>query len=270
MTGVDLGSHTAPSAAASRRPMIGTSWKMNLLPSTAPPWLAVVLAGTADVTDRDLFVIPPFPAIAATQAALTGSHIRWGGQDVHPDDAGAHTGDVSAPMLADLGCTIAEIGHSERRRDHGETDALIGRKVRAALRWGLTPLMCVGEPRQGPATAAIALVEDQLHGALGSLDPVSIDRVVVAYEPVWAIGDGAKAASLDHVAAMHGAIRRWLDGRSAPSSRVLYGGSVDPANAPGLLATSDVDGVFVGRSALDPDAFIAIATIPLPVKEGRT
>lgn len=258
----------SPGETRTRRPMIGTSWKMNLLPSTAPAWLAVVRRETAHLSDRDLFVIPPYPAIPATQAALAGSRIRWGGQDIHPDDAGAHTGDVSAPMLADLGCTIAEIGHSERRRDHGETDALIGRKVRAALRWGLTPLLCVGEGRPGPAPAASRFVAGQLDGALGGLDAEALGRVVVAYEPVWAIGEGAQVAGLDHVGELHAAIRRWLDERAAPGARVLYGGSVDPVNAPGLLATPCVDGVFVGRSALDPEAFVAIATLPLRV-QGR-
>ena len=250
--------------------MIGTSWKMNLLPSTAAAWLGMVRLATSQVRDRDIFVIPPFPAIPATQVVLAGSHLRWGGQDVHQDDYGAHTGDVSAPMLADLGCTIAEIGHSERRRDHGETDASIAGKVRAALRWELTPLLCVGEPEAGPAAGAIRFVSGQLEGALGGLAADELERVVVAYEPVWAIGSGARAAGLDHVEAVHAGIREWLDARDAPGARVLYGGSVDPANAPGLLAVPGVDGVFVGRSALDPEAFVAIATLPLPAQQEAT
>jgi triosephosphate isomerase len=246
-----------------RRPMIGTSWKMNLLPSTAPAWLDVVRAATVHVTDRDLFVIPPFPAIPAARAALQGSRLLWGGQDVHPEDAGAHTGDVSAPMLVDLGCSIAEIGHSERRRDHGETDALIAGKVRAALRWGLTPLLCVGEDRPGDPAAAVGHVGAQLETALGALTTAELATVVVAYEPVWAIGEGARAAAADHVAALHGAIRAWLDDRGGSASRVLYGGSVDADNAPGLLALPNVDGLFVGRAALDPAVFVRIATSPL-------
>jgi triosephosphate isomerase (TIM) len=265
-------SGTAPGSrrANVRRPMIGTSWKMNLLPSTAPAWLTVVRDATAHLADREIFVIPPFPAIPAAQSVLAGSHVRWGGQDVHADDAGAHTGDVSAPMLADLGCTIAEIGHSERRRDHGETDEVIAGKVRAALRWRLTPLLCVGEGRPGPVEPAIAFVSGQLDAALGGLTSDALTSVVVAYEPVWAIGEGARAADLGHVGAIHAAIRGWLDDRGAPDARVLYGGSVDPRNAPGLLATPSVDGVFVGRSALDPEAFVAIATLPLPAREDGT
>ena len=249
--------------------MIGTSWKMNLLPSTAGAWLDPVLRGTADLRDRELFVIPPFTAIAAVRDALEGSHIRWGAQDVHGEDFGAHTGDISAPMLVDLGCTIAEIGHSERRRDHAETDALVEAKVRAALRWGLTPLLCVGEAEAGPTGAAIEHVAAQLTGALGALAAADLGRAVVAYEPVWAIGAGARAAGLDHVAAVHAAIRAWLDERGAPLAPVLYGGSVDPTNAPGLLGVPCVDGLFVGRAALDPQAFVAIATLPLPSREER-
>jgi len=248
--------------------MIGTSWKMNLLPSTAPAWLDVVRRETQGITDRDLFVIPPFPAIFVAREVLGGSRIRWGAQDVHEDDAGAHTGDVSAPMLVDLGCTIAEIGHSERRRDHCEDDRRIAAKVRAALRWGLTPLVCVGERTPGPSKAAAAFIVGQLDATFGSLTGADLARVVVAYEPVWAIGAGARAAAPSHVTEVHLAIRRWLDGLGASATPVLYGGSVDQTNAPDLLATPAVDGVFVGRSALDPAAFVAIATLPLPASEG--
>jgi len=250
-----------------RRPMVGTSWKMNLLPSTAPAWFGTVAAATEGVTDRELFVLPPFPILPGARDCLAGTVIRWGGQDVHADDRGAHTGDVSAPMLADLGCTIAEIGHSERRRDHGETDALIAGKVRAALRWDLSPLLCVGERSPGRPDVASRIVGRQLAGAFGGLAAEELARVVVAYEPVWAIGEGARAAELPHVAAVHASIRRWLDRRGGTAVRVLYGGSVDPSNASGLLAVPDVDGLFVGRAALDPHVFVALATLPLPRKE---
>ena len=241
---------------------------MNLLPSMAPAWFAHVLKGTATITDRELFVLPPFPTLAIAREVLSGTPIRWGGQDVHEDDHGAHTGDVSAPMLADLGCTIAEIGHSERRRDHGETSLRIAGKVRAALRWRLTPILCVGERTAGQPNAAIRIVQGQLRGALDGLEPVELSRVVVAYEPAWAIGEGAQAADLGHVLVLHGAIRRWLDARGGASARVLYGGSVNPGNARGLLTVPEVDGLFVGRAALDPAAFVAIATMAFPPKEG--
>jgi triosephosphate isomerase len=172
-------------------------------------------------------------------------------------------------MLADLGCTIAEIGHSERRRDHHETDRLIGAKACAALRSNLTPLLCVGERAPGPAGRARGIIARQLDRSIGGLDAADLARVVVAYEPVWAIGEGAHAAEPEHVAAVHEGIRRWLDDRDAPGVRVLYGGSVSPRNAADLLAIPAVDGVFVGRSALDPAAFVAIATLPIPHPEAR-
>jgi triosephosphate isomerase len=244
------------------RPLIGTSWKMNLTPSEATAWFAAARPLLDPLaSDLELFVLPPFPAISAARDALAGSRIRYGGQDVHFEDRGAHTGDVSAPMLVDLGCRYAEIGHSERRRDYGETDAIVGAKVRAALRWDLVPIVCVGEREQGPTGDAISIVDRQLDGAFGGLAAVDLDRLVVAYEPVWAIGEGAAAADPDHVAALHAAIERWLSGRGSRAPRVIYGGSVDETNAAGLLATPAVSGLFVGRAALDPRRFAAIASI---------
>jgi triosephosphate isomerase (TIM) len=248
------------------RPLIGTSWKMNLTPSEATDWFGIARPLLEPLTAaRDLFVLPPFPALAAARAALEGSAIGFGGQDVHADDRGAHTGDVSAAMLVDLGCRYAEIGHSERRRDHGESDAIVAGKVRAALRWGLTPVVCVGEREKGSIGGAVAIVEGQLLGAFGGLGPADLDAIVVAYEPVWAIGEGAAAADPHHVAAVHASIGEWLAGRGGTIRRVLYGGSVDEANAPELLATPTVDGLFVGRAALDPLRFAAIAATPISV-----
>src|SRR4051794_17909013 len=209
------------------RPLIGTSWKMNLTVTEAEAWFAAARPLLEPLTgERDLFVLPPFPALAAARAALRGSRIAYGAQDVHPDDRGAHTGDVSAPMLADLGCTYAEIGHSERRRDHGETDGIVGRKVRAALRWDLVPLVCIGERDQGPVASATRVVLEQLDGAFGGLEASALDRIVVAYEPVWAIGEGAAAADPGHVSALHDTIDAWLVANGASTRRVLYGGSV--------------------------------------------
>jgi triosephosphate isomerase (TIM) len=251
------------------RPLIGTSWKMNLTSTEAAAWFVVARPLLEPIAEtRDLFVLPPFPALWVARDALAGSRIAWGGQDVHPSDSGAHTGDVSAPMLADLGCRYAEIGHSERRRDHGETDRLIAAKVRAALRWDLVPIVCVGERDAGSGPAAWRVVEAQLLGAFGELDAASLDRVVVAYEPVWAIGEGATAADPRHVAALHIAIDRWLADRGATTRRVLYGGSVDEATAGTLLACEGVAGLFVGRAALDPARFAAIAAAPI-VRSGR-
>jgi triosephosphate isomerase len=248
------------------RPLIGTSWKMNLTPSEANRWFGIARPLLEPLTsERDLFVLPPFPALSVARDALAGSAIGFGGQDVAPEDRGAHTGDVSAPMLVDLGCRYVEIGHSERRRDHGETDSIVAAKVRAALRWNLVPIVCVGERTQGPADQAQTVVSAQLEGGFDGLAAAELDRVVVAYEPVWAIGEGAAAAEPDHVAALHLAIDAWLGDHGATTRRVLYGGSVDEANAAGLLATPSVAGLFVGRAALDPVRFAAIAASPIRV-----
>jgi triosephosphate isomerase len=253
------------------RPLIGTSWKMNLTATDAARWFAEARPLLEPLlTTRDLFVLPPFPAIFVARDALAGSRIGYGGQDVHPDDAGAHTGDVSAAMLADLGCRYAEIGHSERRRDHAETDELVGAKVRAALRWQLTPVLCVGERLVGPVAEATRIVERQLVGSLAGLATIELDRIVVAYEPVWAIGEGSQAAPPDHVAALHDAIDGWLADRGATVRRVLYGGSVDESNAAELLALPAVGGLFVGRAALDPHRFAAIAASAVPLHHHDT
>ena len=245
------------------RPMIGTSWKMNLTASEAAAWFATAVPALSRMADRDLFVLPPFTAIHVARDALCRTAIAWGAQDVHPDDAGAHTGDVSAAMLADLGCRIVEVGHSERRRDHRETDALVAAKIRAIRRHAMTPLLCVGERAPGDVKAALRVVARQLQGALGALDAGALGSMVVAYEPVWAIGVGAMAAPLDHIEAMHTGIGRWLAARGAPSVRVLYGGSVDASNAEAIADLAPVDGLFVGRAALDPNTFVSIAGIDI-------
>jgi triosephosphate isomerase (TIM) len=243
------------------RTIIGTSTKMNLTATEAADYCRTLRALVSDVVDCDLLVLPPFTAIWVAREALAGSSIAWGAQDVHPDDAGAHTGDVSAAMLVDLGCTYVELGHSERRRDHHESDALIGAKVRQVLRHAMTPILCVGETTRGPVDAALVVVMAQLRGCLAGLAAPDRAQVVVAYEPVWAIGVGARAADPDHVAAVHRGIHEWLRSAAGGSvdSRVIYGGSVDSSTAALLLAREGVDGLFVGRAALDPAHFAAIA-----------
>jgi triosephosphate isomerase len=240
---------------------IGTSSKMNLTSTEAAAYLDALRPMVADLADRELFVLLPFPAIWVARDRLMGSTIRWGAQDVHPEDAGAHTGDVSAPMLADLGCTYVEVGHHERRRDHGETDELVAAKVAATQRWGMTAIVCVGEQRRTTMDEVVAALESQL-GALAGSDP---DRLIVAYEPAWAIGVGATAAPVSWVGEVHAAIRRTLAQVFPGSSTIpiIYGGSVSPETAGALLAQSLVDGLFVGRQALDPLVFAAIAHTPV-------
>jgi triosephosphate isomerase len=246
-----------------KRPIVGTSWKMNKTRAQAVAWARRVRQRLASQREVMVFVLPPFVAIDVVRDELAGSGILHGAQNVHHEDQGAHTGEVSAPMLAELGCRIVEVGHSERRRDQCETDELIAGKVRAIIRHGMWPLVCVGE--SGPerdAGRAEEVVRHQLDVILGGPEPADLARVIVAYEPWWAIGEGSVAAPLDHVARLHGLIHAWLAplGSSGAGAAVpvLYGGSVDLGNAAALLATPGVDGLFVGRAALDPDVFVDI------------
>ena len=187
------------------RTLIGTSGKMNLTSSEASRYCRALRPLVDDVVDCDLFVLPPFTAIWAVAQGLRGSRVAWGAQDVHPEDSGAHTGDVSAPMLADLGCTYVEVGHSERRRDYGASDERVAAQVSAIQRWGMTAIVCVGEPEREPLAGVMTRVRRQLE-LLASADA---SRLVLAYEPVWAIGVGSNAEP-GWVGEVHGAIHTWL------------------------------------------------------------
>jgi triosephosphate isomerase len=241
--------------------LIGASSKMNLTSTQAATYLDALRPLLGDVADRTLFILLPFTSIWVARDRLTGSNVGWGAQDVHPADAGAHTGDISAPMLADLGCSWVEVGHHERRRDHGETDELVAAKVEAVQRSGMTAIVCVGEQGRLPIAGVVEVLERQLRRLSGS-DP---NRLVIAYEPAWAIGVGAEAAPPDWVGLVHGAIRARLTVSSPAASVVpiIYGGSVSPASAPAVLDQPEVDGLFVGRQALDPVVFAAIAHTPV-------
>jgi triosephosphate isomerase len=234
--------------------MIATSWKMNFTRWEARAYLRRLrdrLAGGSG--GRTVFVLPPFTNIAVAEEELESSDIFYGAQDVHPEAWGAHTGDVSAPMLAELGCHIVEMGHPERRRDHCETSALIKSKVDAVLREGMWPLLCVGESaRERDDGREKEVIREQLKTVLGHLDAQALARLIVAYEPLWAIGSGAIAAPLDHVGRLHRFIRDWLDevAHGSASTPILYGGSVNVANAPSLLAVPGVDGsLLAGRTS---------------------
>lgn len=203
-------------------------------------------------------VCVPFPYLAQTRERLEGTGIRWGAQDVSERASGAYTGDVSAAMLAEFGCSYAIVGHSERRQLHGETDELVAAKASAALAAGMAPIVCVGETlaeRDAGATAAV--IERQMRAVISALG-ASIGRCVVAYEPVWAIGTG-RTASPEQAQEVHALLRSWLaqaGGRSVP---LLYGGSVKGSNAAALFAMPDVDGGLVGGASLDANEFLAIA-----------
>jgi triosephosphate isomerase (TIM) len=241
-----------------RRRLIAGNWKMNGRKADGLA-LARGLAqrAAADKPPAELLICPPATLLSLAAEAITDTPVTLGGQDCHTDRSGAHTGDISAEMLADLGCRYVIVGHSERRTDHGEDDALIRKKAEAALRASLMPIICIGETEsermKGEATS---VVERQLKGSL----PETADgkTAVLAYEPVWAIGTGRSATAQD-VAEMHAHIRRLL-GQKGGEMRILYGGSVKAANATDLLAIPDVDGALVGGASLILEEFWAIAT----------
>jgi triosephosphate isomerase len=201
----------------------------------------------------ELLVCPPATLLSTVGGALAGSGIALGGQDCHAAPKGAYTGDISAEMLGDVGCSYVILGHSERRQGHGETDALVRRKIAAAWRAGLAAILCVGETqRQRQAGEAVAVVSSQIAGSIP--DNAAAGSLVVAYEPVWAIGTGL-TATIEDIAAMHAEIRS----RIPPGTRILYGGSVNPKNADAILRLPQVDGALVGGASLNADDFWAIA-----------
>ena len=249
------------------RRLIGTSWKMNLTPSEAADWFAVFVPLAAGLSDVDLFVLPSFPALSVARDRLAGTAVAWGAQDVSPYASGEHTGDVSAAMLADLGCRYVEVGHAERRRDHGETTATVAAKVAAVVGAGMDVVLCTGELDESPVADAIEAVLADIERCLEQIGPADLARIVVAYEPIWAIGEGRRPAPPARVGQIQRAIAERLGGLAGIRPRVIYGGSVDTTSAPLLLAEPGVDGLFIGRNGLDPLRFAMIAGV-LPAQAG--
>jgi triosephosphate isomerase len=225
--------------------------------------LAFTLTGK-DFDAVEVAVLPPFTALRSVQTLIDGDKLRlsYGAQDLSPHDAGAYTGDISGSMLAKLGCDYVLAGHSERRQYHAETDDLIGAKVQAALRWELTPILCVGEPLEiRQAGTHIEHILGQLDGALTGVPAASVAGIVVAYEPVWAIGTGEVATPADAqeaAAAVRSRISDAHDAETAAGVRILYGGSVKPGNIAAIMAQPDVDGALVGGASLDAGQFAQI------------
>jgi triosephosphate isomerase len=238
--------------------LIAGNWKMN---GTAPA-LAEIDAIVAGLAGRgaaaDAMICPPATLVARCAERAAGSVLTIGGQDCHPQASGAHTGDVSAEMLADAGATAIIVGHSERRSDHGEDDTLVHAKAEAAYRAGLKAIVCVGETEaERDAGEAEAVVERQLSG---SVPEGPAEQTIIAYEPVWAIGTGRTPSEGD-IAAMHAHIRAWLEGRFGGAGgrvAILYGGSMKPDNAAAILALANVDGGLIGGASLKARDFLAI------------
>jgi triosephosphate isomerase len=246
---------------AAIRPLISGNWKMNGLKASMAE-LEAMLAGAAGVSAKcDLLVCPPATLVAAFAEKAKGSRtLAIGAQDCHPKAAGAHTGDLSAEMLADAGASAVIVGHSERRADHGETDALVRQKAEAAWRAGLTAIVCIGETReQRDAGRTLDICSTQLGGSLPEGSTAS--NLVVAYEPVWAIGTGLTPTAAD-VEQVHRFIREALTRRfkgDGERVRILYGGSVKPSNAAELMGVAHVNGALVGGASLKAADFLAIA-----------
>jgi triosephosphate isomerase len=265
-----------PAPRTGRRPLIAGNWKMNMTHLEA---IGLTQKVVFSLTEKDLdlvevVVLPPFTALRSVQTLVAGDKlaIGYGAQDLSAHDSGAYTGEISGAMLAALACTFVTVGHSERRELHGEDDAVVASKVRAALRHGLTPILCVGEGlAERLAAGQVAHCGNQLDAALDGLTAEQVvgragsgGGIVVAYEPVWAIGTG-EVATPEDAQEVCGALRARLAERFGPETaetvRILYGGSVKGANTAGIMAGPDIDGALVGGASLDADEFAQICRI---------
>jgi len=243
------------------RPLIAGNWKMNGLTSSMAEFEAMLNGAPALAAKADLLICPPATLVSAFAAKAQGSKaLAVGAQDCHPKPSGAHTGDISAEMLADAGAKAIIVGHSERRADHGESDALVRQKTEAVWRAGLVAIVCIGETqRQRDGGQTLDVCRTQLTHSLP--DACRADNLVVAYEPVWAIGTGLTPTPAD-VEQVHGFIRKLLSerfGGEGSRMRILYGGSVKPSNAAELMAVGNVNGALVGGASLKAVDFLAIA-----------
>jgi len=242
--------------------LIAGNWKMNKTPRETEVFVEAFLASLPESSDVEVLLIPPYTSLESAGRHLVGSPVQLGAQDVFHEASGAYTGAISAPMLVACGCRYVLVGHSERRYVFGDGDATIRRKLDAALAGGLLPILCVGETlEERRADETEAVLTRQLSVALEGVDAEAMERMVIAYEPVWAIGTGETATS-EQAQGANAGIRAWLSGRfdrpTAERTRILYGGSVKPRNAADLLALPDIDGALVGGASLEPAPFAAI------------
>jgi triosephosphate isomerase (TIM) len=245
-----------------RRHVIAGNWKMFKTPAETRAFFAAFNSLVADVNDCDIVIAPPAIDIPTAVEATRGAHIAIASQNIYWEKEGAFTGEISAGMVAEAGCRYAIIGHSERRHIFGETSEMVFKKTRAALAAGLTPIVCIGEQladRQAGATENVC--KSQFQGSVGALTPEEFSRILVAYEPVWAIGTG-HTATPEIAAAVHRYLRQcavlMFSAGHGAALRILYGGSVKPDNIQGLMAQVELDGVLVGGASLDPKSFASI------------
>lgn len=245
-----------------RTPLIAGNWKMHKTVAEGVELVEALLRELPDTSDREVLVCPPYTALYALNPLLQNTPIRLGAQDVFYEEQGAYTAAIAPAMLKELGCSYTIVGHSERRQIFGDTDAVIQKKVVAALKHGIRPVLCVGETKpERDSGRAEDVVLGQLKAGLAGLTAEGLREVVIAYEPVWAIGTGDTASSAD-AQAMHAAIRKTLveiaGAELAEQIRILYGGSVKPDNIDELMAQTDIDGALVGGAALSASSFLRI------------
>jgi L-erythrulose 1-phosphate isomerase len=242
-----------------RKFFIGTSWKMNKLEADAVAYANALVANPISQKNVQLFIIPPFPYIQTVSKILSGTGIWVGAQNMHWKDDGAWTGEISALMLKDCGATLVELGHSERRTHFGETDETVALKVATALRHGLTPLVCVGDTKvEYDNDQTQQALERQVTALMKYASAAVRHKIIVAYEPVWSIGEGGTPASPHFVAEQHHYIKSLGHKLGVENLEVIYGGSVNPTNCAELAVQANVDGLFIGRSAWQPDGYLAI------------
>jgi triosephosphate isomerase (TIM) len=244
-----------------RQPFIAGNWKMHKTLAEARALARDIRQGAAPGRRAEVALGPPFTALAAVAAELAGSDLRLAAQDTFWEKQGAYTGAISPGMLADVGCHYVIVGHSERRQHFGDTDAIVNKKLTAVVATGLTPILCIGETKEErQADQTLKVVREQIEKSLGAFKPATGNALVIAYEPVWAIGTGLTATP-DQAQAVHHFIRSLLReflGPVAEAIRVQYGGSVTPDNAATLLAQPDIDGALVGGASLKPELFLPI------------
>ena len=245
-----------------RRPVIAGNWKMFKTAAETRAFFAAFKPLVAASNHCDIVVAPPFTALAAAAESAAGSKIAISAQNMHHEKQGAFTGEVSAPMLLEAGCRYVILGHSERRQLFGETDAMIAKKLHAALEAGLIPIVCVGETLDERTSNEMeSILERQFSGVCAALTPDIFSRILLAYEPVWAIGTG-RTATPEMAAGAHRFLRAQAASRfstgHASALRILYGGSVKPDNIRGLMAQEEIDGALVGGASLEPSSFAAI------------
>jgi triosephosphate isomerase len=245
-----------------RRPLIAGNWKMYKTPQEAADTAKQLVEQVREVADVDIMIAPPFTALESVSRMIKNSPVALGAQNLYWEDEGAYTGEISAPMLKSAGCQYAIIGHSERRQYFGETDKTVNQKIQAAIQVGLKPVFCIGETEQErEAEQTLSVLDKQVRKGLERLLPEQLDALIIAYEPVWAIGTG-KTATEDQAQEVHQFIRSLIEksfgNDLSKSIRILYGGSVKPDNILNLMAMPDIDGALVGGASLSADSFSRI------------